>query len=253
MLAPLAALLLATPAPLVPAHASEGKPGKAWALSVRLAFDSEDKVASFHKLAAPLIDHVKADEPTTKSFTVLTSDQDPLVVLVLERFDDKASAYEKVHRKSPQFLDFRPELSKLKPVINGSSYDETGIGFYERNASEYERLASGRNASTAAWCLAAGLFFESEEQVEQVLKAAKPFAEYLYEQEPTTLGYLVMRSDQDPKKVMIFERFADRETAYLSIHRTSEAYLTFQKELEQMDHFIDEMEPFREEGTPPSR
>ena len=229
-----AALLLATPAPLLPA--TEGGRSRSWMLAVRLSFESAEEVASFHNLSAPLITYVRGQEPDTLSFAVLESDANPLAVMVLERYTDKAHAYEEVHRKSAPFLDFKPKLNELNPMINGSSYDQSGVGFYARNST----------AMTAtAWCLAAGFAFETEEQVAKMLQAVQPLADYIWEKEPTTLGFAVMRSDQDPRKILIFERYAD-QAAYVSIHRTSDPFMAFQRELEAIGPLVNEMEPFRE-------
>lgn len=69
-------------------------------------------------------------------------------------------------------------------------------------------------------------------------KAFTPLAAYVTEKEPHTVSYAYARSDKDPKKIMIYERYRDKE-AYLDIHKHSEPFLKFRPQLQELDATIE--------------
>ena len=70
---------------------------------------------------------------TTLSYKVAISDDDPLKVLILERYADKDNAYMDIHRSGKEFIKFRKQLKGMQEagdvVIEGSSYIETDLGY----------------------------------------------------------------------------------------------------------------------------
>ncbi|CAE8654676.1 unnamed protein product, partial [Polarella glacialis] len=75
--------------------------------------------------------------------------------------------------------------------------------------------------------------------VQTLTEVFKPFVSYMKEHEPTTLAFEMMHSDKDPLQVLVFERYADKDEAYLKIHRASEAFLAFRSTLASLDPVID--------------
>ena len=70
---------------------------------------------------------------TTLSYKVAISDDDPLKVLMLERYADKDNAYMDIHRSGTEFLKFRKQLKVMQEagdvMIDGHSYIETDLGY----------------------------------------------------------------------------------------------------------------------------
>ena len=70
---------------------------------------------------------------TTLSYKVAISDDDPLKVLILERYADKDNAYMDIHRSGKEFLKFRNQLKVMQEaddvMIDGHSYIETDLGY----------------------------------------------------------------------------------------------------------------------------
>ena len=70
---------------------------------------------------------------TTLSYKVAISDDDPLKVLILERYSDKDNAYMEIHRSGTEFLKFRKQLKVMQEagdvMIDGHSYIETDLGY----------------------------------------------------------------------------------------------------------------------------
>ena len=233
----LTAALVARPAatlmPLNWPWASEGAP---WSRFERFTFESESKLNRFHSQFAPLLSSVQANESNMLSFAVLLSDEDPLSVMVLERYA-RSQAYYEDHCTTQAFLDFTPKLGRLQPNSSHATYDETDIGFYGRNGTDTFTLTDSRLAS--AWSLAVELTFSSEAKVTQMLEAIVPLVDYIKESEPTTLGYKVMRGDEDPLKVMIMERYVDKDDAYLKVHRSSQEFLDFKGKLRELAPEVD--------------
>jgi quinol monooxygenase YgiN len=97
-----------------------------FSLLVTLQFTTDQAKAQFLQDIAPLVQYIHIHEPTTLLYEVLLSDKDPLQVLVLERYQDKAEAFEKIHRSSTEFLAFRPKLQQMQQdglvTVSGHSY-----------------------------------------------------------------------------------------------------------------------------------
>ena len=91
-------------------------------------------------------------------------------------------------------------------------------------------------ASTAgpAFTLLVTLKFKSENYVDQFLSDIKPLCDYIKANEPTTLAYEVMKSDKDPLMVTLMERYADKDEAYLKIHKSAKPFLEFRPKLKAM-------------------
>ena len=104
-----------------------------WTLSVRLTFDSAERVEACKKLVGAYAEWIKENEPTTLTYQLMHSDSDPLQISILERYVDKSYAYAVLHKTSPEFFKFRPALAALEPKIDGHSYFEPiGVGFFSR-------------------------------------------------------------------------------------------------------------------------
>ena len=107
-----------------------------FSLLVTVSFDSIEYKQQFLKDFKPLADYVKTIETDTLAYEVLLSDNDPLKVMILERYRDKENAYLKIHKSSVPFLAFRPKLQAMQEkghvTISGNSYIDSGVGFGDR-------------------------------------------------------------------------------------------------------------------------
>jgi quinol monooxygenase YgiN len=111
-----------------------------FSLLVTLQFTDERYKAQFLEDFAPLAAYIRDNEPLTLAYEALQSDQDPLKILILERYVDKENAFLQVHRSSQPFLEFRPKLKSMQDAgfvtVEGSSYDDTMLGFGDRSYSK---------------------------------------------------------------------------------------------------------------------
>ena len=103
-------------------------------------------------------------------------------------------------------------------------------------SSSQSSSSAGIMASSAgpAFTLLVTLKFKSEKYVEQFLGDIKPLCDYIRANEPTTLAYEVMKSDKDPLMVTLMERYADKDEAYLKIHKSAKPFLEFRPKLKAM-------------------
>lgn len=106
-----------------------------FSLLVELRFASPQHVETFQQAIQPLCEYVRKHESGTLAYEILLSDKDPMRVLLLERYQSK-EYYLQVHRNSPEFLQFRPQLQALQDAghveIRGESYYDSGWGFGDR-------------------------------------------------------------------------------------------------------------------------
>lgn len=125
--------------------------GGAFVLLVNMKFTSLSHRDTFIKLIEPVCKDVLVNEgplssapsilvsdgrsstETTLSYQVAISDQDPLKVLVMERYSDKDHGYLEVHKSGEEFLQFREKLKGMQErgdvAIEGESYLETDLGY----------------------------------------------------------------------------------------------------------------------------
>jgi len=104
----------------------------AWCLVTKLTFDSPEKVQKLKEIFEPYAGWIKANEPGTLSYSLVTSDKDPLQVMLFERYADRLDSYLVKHKQSTEFGRFRPALAALNPVTDERSYFESSGGFMAR-------------------------------------------------------------------------------------------------------------------------
>lgn len=108
-----------------------------FSLLVTLTFtDEEHKRKFLVEDFGPYSTYVKEHEPTTLSYEALQSDQNPLQVLIMERYTDKEVAFLQTHRSTKEFMEFRPKLKEMQDAgfvkVEGSSFYDTLLGFGDR-------------------------------------------------------------------------------------------------------------------------
>ena len=89
------------------------------------------------------------------------------------------------------------------------------------------------------WCLVVKLTFKGIGGVMKFKDIFEPYADWIKHNEPTTLSYSYSTDDKDPKSVLLFERYADRDTAYLKIHKESDEFKKFRPALAALEPVID--------------
>lgn len=107
---------------------------KPFSLMVKLTFIELQYQEQFIRDITPLCQYIQEHErDTTIAYEVLLSDQDPLQVLILERYTDKENAFLQIHKTSVPFLEFRTKLQTMQTnqyvTIDGASYYDSGIGY----------------------------------------------------------------------------------------------------------------------------
>mmetsp|Transcript_15057 Transcript_15057/g.45515 ORF Transcript_15057/g.45515 Transcript_15057/m.45515 type:complete len:164 (-) Transcript_15057:627-1118(-) len=78
-------------------------------------------------------------------------------------------------------------------------------------------------APTKAWLLVVSSKFQSLEDRDALLEHVRRIAQQSANHEPGTLGFQVAIADNDPLRILVFERFANKE-AWLEAHRNSTVY-----------------------------
>ena len=105
----------------------------AWVLAVTVTFADEATKAEFKKLFEPLALYVATHEPETLTYIVSESDQEPLKVLITERYKNKETSYLQVHKSSDEFLSFRSKVTEMEKSkrleMKGNSWKEIGLGY----------------------------------------------------------------------------------------------------------------------------
>ena len=131
-------LLLWWPIPFYPNnnHNYNNSSAPAFSLLVTLTFDTDQSKQEFMALFAPLAEYVATHEPNTLAYQVLESDQNPLQILLLERYADKQRDYLDTHKSSTAFSDFRAKLAVMQEtkqvVLSGQSYVDGSVGYIKK-------------------------------------------------------------------------------------------------------------------------
>ena len=96
------------------------------------------------------------------------------------------------------------------------------------------------------------LTFTEPKHKESFLADIAPLAQYVKEHELDTIAYEVLLSDKDPLRVLILERYKDKEHAFLTVHRTSQPFLDFRPKLQALQeagHVTIDGESFLDAGV----
>jgi len=89
-----------------------------------------------------------------------------------------------------------------------------------------------------AFWLTVQVTFKRAEDVDIFKTAFAPLAAFVEKNEPRTLSYSMAQSDKDPKTVLLFERYVDKNDAYLEVHRKSAPFKVFRPQLAAMEATI---------------
>lgn len=92
-------------------------------------------------------------------------------------------------------------------------------------------LPSLPTPSKGAFWLVVQVTFRRSKDVETFKTSFAPLAALVKENEGGTLSYGLAVSDKDPRMVLIFERYTDKDDAYLRVHRSSEPFQVFRPQL----------------------
>lgn len=82
-----------------------------------------------------------------------------------------------------------------------------------------------------AFVLLVDVIFASVEDRDAALKLWTPVAMHCRDHEPGTLTYEAAISDSDPNRIVFLERYTTKDVAYLQVHKSSSAFLTFREAL----------------------
>ena len=72
--------------------------------------------------------------------------------------------------------------------------------------------------------------FDSTKDRDAFINVWSPLGDYVKHHEPTTLAFELSIADTDPCMILVYERYVDKEEAFLKIHRSSPAFLKFKED-----------------------
>mmetsp|Transcript_10738 Transcript_10738/g.14009 ORF Transcript_10738/g.14009 Transcript_10738/m.14009 type:complete len:156 (+) Transcript_10738:86-553(+) len=98
---------------------------------------------------------------------------------------------------------------------------------YPNTAARRERIPG------KAWTLVVTLTFKSKEDQEYILEEWKPVTEYCANKELFLYHYEAGRSDSDPLKLYMVERYESKDD-YLNVHKSGEEFLKFRPKLKAL-------------------
>mmetsp|Transcript_20005 Transcript_20005/g.28157 ORF Transcript_20005/g.28157 Transcript_20005/m.28157 type:complete len:169 (+) Transcript_20005:138-644(+) len=100
-------------------------------LLVNLEFKEKTDLQDFIQWMEPMIENARRNEIDTLTYEIAISDDNPMKVVILERFSSK-EAYLK-HKRSASADRLRENLAPLRDskavIVTGQSYTQTGKGF----------------------------------------------------------------------------------------------------------------------------
>mmetsp|Transcript_30610 Transcript_30610/g.42749 ORF Transcript_30610/g.42749 Transcript_30610/m.42749 type:complete len:168 (+) Transcript_30610:150-653(+) len=100
-------------------------------LLVNLEFKNKSDLQDFLQWMEPMIENARRNEMDTLTYEIAIADDNPLKVVILERFSSK-EAYLK-HKRSSSADKLRENLAPLRNskavIVTGQSYTQTGKGF----------------------------------------------------------------------------------------------------------------------------
>lgn len=124
---------------------------------------------------------------------------------------------------------------RMNPAFVSSLLLAFGLGalctYLARNGANSDRPR--RNAVDRAFYLGVVVEFPSVEVKDEFYKMFQPLADYVEQYELGTLSYEVLDSDKDTKRILILERYKDKEY-YLNVHRSSKEFLKFRDLLQTL-------------------
>lgn len=82
------------------------------------------------------------------------------------------------------------------------------------------------NKHHQVFVLAVSLRFNTVTDRDAFLAIWLPLANHVEQKEPETLGFEWLVADNDPTKVLVYERYTSKD-AFLTVHRTSQPFLKF--------------------------
>lgn len=88
--------------------------------------------------------------------------------------------------------------------------------------------------SSQTFSLLVTLIFTDDVHKKSFLRDIAPLAQYVKDYELETIAYEVLLSDKDPLRVVILERYRNKDNAFLKIHRNSKQFLEFRPKLQAM-------------------
>ena len=98
-------------------------------------------------------------------------------------------------------------------------------------------ILSKRKPQNSFW-LVVNITFQTKERAMIFEKEFAKLASFVEANEADTLSYTVAKSDTTPLTYIIFERYIDKEKAYLEIHRSSEEFKRFKSKLSELEPTI---------------
>lgn len=125
---------------------------------------------------------------------------------------------------------------KIIPII---AYMALGAVIHQTIHSLLNKFSSSSSSQQReripgnAWTLVVTLTFTSEDDQKSILNEWKPVTKYCAENEPFLYHYEAGRSESDPLKLHMVERYDSKEH-YLNEHKSGEEFLKFRPKLKAL-------------------
>ena len=97
---------------------------------------------------------------------------------------------------------------------------------------------AGRVPAKGAFWLVVSVVFQQEADVATFERAFQPLVTFVADQEFNTISYAFAKSDRDPKRILIFERYASKSD-YLDVHKASAPFIAFRPQLAALNAQIE--------------
>lgn len=169
-----------------------------------------------------MVDYSKT-ETGNKAYLFFTGNDEPDVVRGIELYTNR-SELDDVHLASSEFKTFAGALQSESVVVKAPVLDHytPKSGFLTRPSNEA--------SPTGTFIWLAEVTCKDKTARDESLKLAEKLASYVEANEPKTLSYQFLSSDDDETKFAVFEQYTNKE-ALTEIHHKSEVFSDFQTKL----------------------
>ena len=134
-------------------------------------------------------------------------------------------------------------LASIGSTHSKSSKNVNTVKGVNDNSLELHSVSTSDNSNykkgVPPFWLVVNMKFENEEKAKIFENEFAKLASYVKSNEAdTTLSYQLAKSDKGPFTYLVFERYTDKEKAYLNVHRSSMEFKSFKSKLLELEPII---------------
>ncbi len=147
------------------------------------------------------------------------------LILLVARLEEEDSSI--INPKKMNSNNILPTILIAMAVSSLFTYLLTGCRTPNNSAT------SSRDTIPSAFYLGVAVIFPTVQEKESFKTLFRPMAQFVKDHEPGTLSYELLESDKEPERILILERYVNKDY-YLNVHRTSKEFLSFRAEFQKM-------------------